>query len=73
MGGKVDCKRAHGWDVTVLSIKGMLCWNKCVCDVVCDRGTDGESGGSLVPEEPVGGNAFCYFLLPGHLSSHRRG
>lgn len=32
---------------------------------------DGESGGSLVPVEPVGGNAFCYFLLPGHQASHK--
>ena len=50
-----------------------VCVCVCVCDVVCDCGADGESGGSPVPAEPVGGNAFCCFLLPGHLASNRRG
>lgn len=52
---------------TVLSIKQFVC--VCVC-VWCDA-ADGESGGNMVPVEPVGGNAFCYFLLPGHQASHK--
>lgn len=36
--GKVDCWRAQ-----------LLCLYLCVCDVMCDGGADGESGGSPVP------------------------
>lgn len=55
----------------MLTIKEPPCLCLCVCDVMmCDGGADSsKSGGSSSPAEPVGGNAFCCFLLPGHLAS----
>lgn len=63
--GRVDIIQWHLQ--TVLSTEVLLCL--CLCVIV---GMAVKSGGSLVPEESVGGNAFCYSLLPGHLASHRR-